>query len=85
MFLCFFSLTSSMTANLFESAKEIGVLRAIGFTKNRIYFLYSYEAFILVLASSMQGILIGIFVGWTMTVQQQIFANLPLTFYFPTV
>lgn len=32
MFLCFFSLSSSMTANLYEQTKEIGVMRAIGFT-----------------------------------------------------
>lgn len=69
MFLCFFSLSSSMTANLYEQAKEIGVLRSIGFTENRIVMLYMYEAFILVMASSMLGVLIGILVGWTMTAQ----------------
>lgn len=31
MFLCFFSLSASMSANLYEQSKEIGVLRAIGF------------------------------------------------------
>ena len=58
-----------MTANLYEQAKEIGVLRSIGFTENRIVMLYMYEAFILVMASSMLGVLIGILVGWTMTAQ----------------
>jgi ABC-type antimicrobial peptide transport system permease subunit len=68
MFLCFFSLSSSMSANLLEQAKEIGVLRAIGFRKVRIVMLYIYEAFILVLASSLMGILVGVGVGWSMTV-----------------
>jgi ABC-type antimicrobial peptide transport system permease subunit len=67
MFLCFFSLSSSMTANLYEQTKEIGVLRSIGFTKIRIIILYTYEAFILVMASSLSGIIIGIIVGWSMT------------------
>lgn len=67
MFLCFFSLSSSMSANLYEQAKEIGILRAIGFKKIRIIMLYVYEAFILVFASSIMGILIGIVVGWSMT------------------
>ena len=69
MFLCFFSLSSSMSANLYEQAKEIGVLRAIGLKKNRIIMLYIYEAFILVISSSMLGVLIGTIVGFTMTLQ----------------
>ena len=67
MFLCFFSLSSSMSANMFEQSKEIGILRATGLTKNRIILLYIYEAFILVFASSMLGVIIGITVGFTMT------------------
>jgi hypothetical protein len=43
MFLCYFALSSSMTANMIEQKKEIGVLRAIGLKKTRIYFLYIYE------------------------------------------
>lgn len=65
MFLCFFSLCSSMTANLMDQTKEIGVLRAMGFTKLRIKMLYFYEAFILVLASSSLGCMIGTGVGFT--------------------
>jgi len=36
MFLCFFALSASMTANLYDQVKEIGVLRSMGFTKIRI-------------------------------------------------
>ena len=52
MFLCLFSLVSSMSANLFDQTKEIGILRAMGFTKYRIKLLYFYEAFILVIVIS---------------------------------
>lgn len=83
MFLCFFSLSSSMSANLYEQSKEIGIMRATGFTKNRVYLLYIYEAFILVLSSSLLGILIGTIVGFTMTLQQILFTEIPLVFYFP--
>ena len=69
MFLCFFSLSTAMSANLLEQGKEIGVLRAIGFTKNRIIVLYIYEAFILVMSSSFLGILVGFIVGCTMVLQ----------------
>ena len=58
-----------MTANLFEQAKELGILRAMGFTKNRITILYIYEAFILVMASSMLGVLIGTMIGFTFVLQ----------------
>ena len=66
MFLCLFSLVSSMSANLFDQTKEIGILRAMGFTKFRIKMLYFYEAFILVIASSLLGIMIGTTVAFTM-------------------
>jgi len=52
MFLCLFSLISSTSANMMEQTKEIGVLRAIGFTKFMIKRLYFYETFVLVFASS---------------------------------
>jgi len=55
-----------MSANLMDQTKEIGILRSMGFTKNRIKILYFYEAFVLVIASCLLGVLIGIIVGYTM-------------------
>ena len=85
MALCFFSLSSSMSANLFDQKKEIGILRALGFTRIRIMFLYSYEAFILVMASSILGVFVGTVAAFTMVVQFTAFAGMPTVFYFPTV
>ena len=62
-----------MSANLFEQAKEIGILRAIGFTSWRICVLYFYEALILVFASCLLGICIGVIIGVTMVMQQDLF------------
>lgn len=67
MFICFFSLSSSMTGNLYEQVKEISVMRSIGFTKRIIMKLFIYEAFILVLSSSFSGVVIGTWVGWGIT------------------
>ena len=39
----------------------------MGLTKKRIYLLYIYEAFILVMSSSILGVMIGTMVGFTMT------------------
>ena len=85
MFLCFFSLSASMSANLYDQTKEIGILRAMGVTKIRIKLIYFYEALILVFASSFLGILIGVFVGWTFKLQMDLFLNQESYFFFPTV
>lgn len=67
MFLCFFALSANMSSNLYQQTKEIAVLRSIGFTKWRIRWLYFYEAMILVLASCSMGIMVGMVVGYTMS------------------
>mmetsp|Transcript_30935 Transcript_30935/g.27364 ORF Transcript_30935/g.27364 Transcript_30935/m.27364 type:complete len:91 (+) Transcript_30935:644-916(+) len=83
MFLCLFSLISTTSANIFAETRQIAVLRALGFTKFMLKRLYFYETFVLVFTSSILGILIGTFMGWTMTLQQRQFINLPLSGYFP--
>lgn len=83
MFLCFFSLVSSMSANIIEQTKEISVLRATGLRKIRISILYVYEAFVLLFAAGIMGILIGTLVAWTMAAQQVMFNDLPVPFIFP--
>jgi len=45
--------------------------------------IYIYEAFILVLSSSILGILIGVGVGWTVAIQRVLFTELPVPFRFP--
>ena len=67
MFLCFFSLCASMATNLYEQKKEVAILRSMGVTKIRIKLLYFYEALILVVSSCLLGVLIGVIVGYTMS------------------
>ncbi|CEM33325.1 unnamed protein product [Vitrella brassicaformis CCMP3155] len=83
MVLCFFSLVSSMAANIFEQTKEMAILRSIGVTKARVTILFIYEAFVLITSASVLGLSIGMAVGWTMTAQRALFTQLPLTFVFP--
>ncbi len=83
MFLCFFALSANMSANLYAQTKEIGVMRAIGFTKIRIQLLFFYEAIVLVFSSSFLGMMIGISIGFTMTLQQTLLMQLDLAIYFP--
>ena len=83
MFICFFSLSSSMTGNLFEQVKEISVMRAIGFSKGVIMKLFVYEAFILVVSSSFSGVFIGTIVGWGMTLLRAMITGMPTPLTFP--
>lgn len=83
MALCFFSLISSMTANILEQTKEIAILRAIGLTQMQIVRLYIYESFTLVFSSCIIGMFIGILIGYTMILQRTLFTNLPIPFEFP--
>jgi len=67
MFICYFSLSSSMTGNLYEQCKDIAIMRAMGMDKGMITKLYIYEAFILVVASSFSGVVIGTCVGYSIS------------------
>jgi hypothetical protein len=82
--ICFFSLVSSMIANIHEQTKEIGVLRAIGCTSAWISRVYTLEAMVLVLSAGALGLGIGTFVAFTVTAQRALFTQLPLPFAFPT-
>ena len=84
LLICFFSLISSMVANIHEQSKEIGLLRALGVTRAWIARLYSLEAMVLVLSAGVLGVAIGTFVAFTVTAQRALFTQLPLPFLFPT-
>jgi len=83
MLISFFSLMSSMFTNVYEQTKEIAILRALGISKFSLYRIYIYEAFVLVMASSLLGVIIGTVVSYTMTLQQLLFTQLPIPFAFP--
>lgn len=85
MFLCFFALSTNMSSNLLMQTKEIAVLRAIGFTKCRMKMLYFYEAFVLIFASCLMGIMIGVSLGLTIKLQQEVLTSATLTFVFPSI
>jgi len=63
MSLCFFSLSSSMSSNIFDQSKEISVMRSFGVQKYQILKVYIYESLILVISCSVCGFFIGAFIG----------------------
>ena len=68
---------------MLDQSKEIGIIRSMGFTKLRIKVLYFYEAFVLVAASCLLGVMIGTIVGFTLVLQNVAFSNIPIAFHFP--
>ena len=84
LFLSFFALSNNMSANILNQRKEFGILRLIGMSKKRMMFLYFYEALVLVLASSLQGVGIGVIVGYAFTLQLGLFEEAEFPFFFPT-
>ena len=52
-------------------------------TKNRIRLLFFYEALILVFASCMLGVFVGMITGFTMTMQQNLFLQRIDPLFFP--
>ena len=48
------------------------MLRSIGVTKIRITMLYFYEAFTLVFVSCVLGVMIGVTIGNTMKMQEEV-------------
>lgn len=56
MAIAFFSLNSSMYANITEQVKEIGVLRSLGLTRFQLLRTFIYEAFVVVFSSSLLGV-----------------------------
>ena len=83
LFMCLFSLIASMYTNIYQQTKEIGVLRAMGLNKFQTYRVYLYEAIILVVASSILGLIVGFIVGYTMAAQQALYTNFPLILHVP--
>ncbi|KAL7696318.1 FtsX-like permease family [Lotmaria passim] len=85
LIICFFSLMSSMTANVLDSSKEIGVLLCLGMSRMQVYRVYVWEAFILVISSGFMGLLVGMTVAETMLLQSAMFTQLFIPFPFPYV
>eukprot|EP01029_Cantina_marsupialis_P030904 TRINITY_DN85_c0_g1_i1.p1 TRINITY_DN85_c0_g1~~TRINITY_DN85_c0_g1_i1.p1 ORF type:complete len:1078 (-),score=239.60 TRINITY_DN85_c0_g1_i1:358-3591(-) len=83
LFLCFFGLLATIITTVRDSEREFAVLKAIGFSKFRLYRLVSHEAFIVVLVGSLLGVNIGTIVGLTFSQQQTLFTQLPVVFFFP--
>ncbi|KAJ3372407.1 hypothetical protein GGF31_001848 [Allomyces arbusculus] len=82
--LSFFVLWLSFTANLRENAWEFGVLRAIGLDGSTVVRVYVYEALAIVIATVVLGTLVGGITAVTVTLQFNLFTEMPMVLAFPS-
>jgi len=83
MIVCFFSLAASMFANISESGKEIGILRAMGMRRTRLCAVFAIEAVVLIISASAAGCAIGMIVGSAVSANRALFSQLPVPIVFP--
>jgi len=83
MIMCFFILWLSFHANVTENAWEFGVLRALGLNGFQCIMVYVYEGLALVLTSLVLGTAIGIVIAVSLTLQFNLFTEMPFKFRFP--
>ena len=79
----FFMLLVATTSNIKENMWEFGVLRAIGLRKVQITRIYLYEALAVYLSAALLGMLVGFILATTLSLQFNIFLELPFKITFP--
>ena len=79
----FFLLIVSTTSNIRENIWEFGVLRAIGLRKDQIMRIYLYESLAVTLSACVLGLLVGFFLAIILSLQFNLFLELPFYIAFP--
>eukprot|EP00756_Hemistasia_phaeocysticola_P049200 Hpha_TRINITY_DN23646_c0_g1::TRINITY_DN23646_c0_g1_i1::g.57585::m.57585 len=79
----FFLLWVSFATNVKQNSWSFAVMRSIGFTVAQLIRAYVYEALATVLASFLCGALTGIMIAITLTLQFNVFVEMPFSFQFP--
>eukprot|EP00658_Telonema_sp_P-2_P033097 TRINITY_DN24366_c0_g1_i2.p1 TRINITY_DN24366_c0_g1~~TRINITY_DN24366_c0_g1_i2.p1 ORF type:complete len:484 (-),score=92.92 TRINITY_DN24366_c0_g1_i2:281-1732(-) len=85
LLLFFFLCVVTFTANIQDNAWELGVLRAIGLTSAQVSRVYIYEAVVLVTASVIGGLVVGLVTAATITYQFTIFVEMPFEYNVPVM
>uniref|UniRef100_A0A6U6A8Q8 ABC3 transporter permease C-terminal domain-containing protein n=1 Tax=Guillardia theta TaxID=55529 RepID=A0A6U6A8Q8_GUITH len=81
--LCFFMLFITFEANVRENLWEFGVLRALGISANELARIFVYESLSMIISAIAMGSTIGLVVSSTLTLQQNLFTEMPFLLIFP--
>lgn len=82
--LAFFSVWLSFSSNVRENSTEFGILRSLGLPAAAVTRAYIYEALSVVLTAFGLGTAVGLLVASTLTLQFNLFTEMPFEFNFPT-
>lgn len=81
----FFLLWQSFDANVRFNGWEVGVIRSLGVTTTQVIWLYVYEAIAVVFTAVCLGTIVGVLVSVVLTLQFNLFLELPFVLYFPWI
>jgi ABC-type antimicrobial peptide transport system permease subunit len=81
--LCFFMLHINFEANVRDNLWEFGVLRALGISKHQTARIFIYESLSVILGAIITGSVIGLLVACILTLQQNVFTEMPFRLIFP--
>lgn len=76
------AMTNTMSINIIERTREIGMLRAVGSTRRQIRRMVLAESLLLSALGTMLGIAVGLFLAYYM-VKALAFSGFTLSFFFP--
>ena len=85
LFIAFFLLLISMTANVNEASWEFGVLRSMGLTQTEGMRIYMYEAYVVVITAAILGVSVGFVTASAVAIQFYSFIELPTVLEFPWI
>lgn len=74
----FFSLLTTTYINVINQTNEIAILLILGYEKRRVMRVYVYESLVVVLNSCVIGLVVGYLVAQLMSLQREIFSELPI-------
>ena len=83
LLLTLFITYTTSRSNIEQNSREVGVLRSLGATLSQMKVVYILEAMVLLFSSFAMGLVIGVGIASTLTLQFNLFLETPFVLYFP--
>ncbi|MFL6164307.1 MAG: ABC transporter permease [Jatrophihabitantaceae bacterium] len=64
LFIALVGIANTLALSIHERTRELGLLRAVGMTRAQVRTTVRYESLIMALLGTLQGLLIGVLLGW---------------------
>ena len=83
MLVGFFGITNTITMNVLERTREIGMLRGVGMTRGQVVRMILAEAAVMGLIGGILGLVFGVILAWLITLAMTTMSGYSLTFIVP--